>query len=103
MSEAPSSAEAGPRARVQLYVAGDAPNSVAAIANLIAALARHPAHDIKFEIIDVLVDPERGLADNVLVTPMLVRMEPLPERRILGTLRDASLLLAVLGLPAGDG
>ena len=42
------------------------------------------------------------LRDGVLVTPMLIRCAPLPERRILGNLRDRALLLAVLGRGARE-
>ena len=50
------------------------------------------------EIIDILTDPERGLQDGIIVTPMLIRIEPAPERRVLGSLHDRLQLLAVLGL-----
>lgn len=91
-----------PATRITLYVANDGPNSVAAIANLKAALVGHPRHDVVVEIVDVVTDPERGLRDGVLVTPMLVRNAPLPERRILGSLHNSQLLLDVLGFEAGD-
>jgi len=87
--------------RLRLYVADDAPNSLTAIANLRAALAQRPAGPVELEIIDVVDDPARGLRDGILVTPMLVRLAPVPERRILGNLRDRALLLEVLGAPDG--
>jgi circadian clock protein KaiB len=89
--------------RVRLYVAGDAPNSLAAVANLRAAVAEFPKHSVDIELIDVLSDPERGLRDGILVTPMLVRSEPLPERRVLGNLRDRGVLLGALGLDKAAG
>jgi circadian clock protein KaiB len=84
--------------RLRLYVAGDAPNSIAALANLRAVLADCTNGWADVEIIDILTDPERGLHDGVFVTPMLVKVEPLPERRVLGSLCDRRFLLAVLGL-----
>jgi circadian clock protein KaiB len=83
---------------VRLYIAGEGPNSVAAIANLRLALARCDEHLVEVETIDVLRDPARALRDGVLVTPMLVRVAPVPERRILGNLRDRDTLLGVLGI-----
>jgi len=71
------------------------------MSNLKAALAQYPGHQVVVQIVDVVTDPARGLRDGVLVTPMLVRIAPLPERRILGNLHDGSLLLTVLGLVAG--
>lgn len=81
---------------VRLYVAGDSPNSARAIANLHAALAELLLEVDGVEIVDVLRVPERGLRDGVLVTPMLVRVSPIPERRILGNLSDKALLHGVL-------
>jgi circadian clock protein KaiB len=88
--------------RVRLYVAGDAPNSLAALANLRAALAEFPKHSADVELIDVLSDPDRALRDGVLVTPMLVKFEPPPERRVLGNLRDRGVLLGALGLDEAE-
>ena len=85
--------------RLRLYVADDGPNSTAAIANLDAALAGAAPGTVELEIIDVVHDPERGLRDGILVTPMLVKTAPGPERRILGNLKDRARLLAMLELP----
>jgi circadian clock protein KaiB len=60
-------------------VAGESPNSVRALANLRRVLQDHPEHQVALEVIDVVRDPERGVRDGVLVTPMLVKFEPLPE------------------------
>ncbi len=84
--------------RLRLYVAGDSPNSVTALANLHSVLRAHPDRQIKLEVIDVVREPEGGVRDGVLVTPMLVKVEPLPERRVLGNLRDRAVLLGALGL-----
>jgi len=41
--------------------------------------------------------------DGVLVTPMLVKIEPQRARRVLGRLRDRRLRLAALGLDEAPG
>lgn len=87
--------------RLRLYVAGDAPNSLTALANLRAALAAVPADRIELEIIDLLQQPERGLADDVIMTPMLVRHGPQPERRMLGNLSATGALRGVLVIDDG--
>jgi circadian clock protein KaiB len=86
------------RLRMRLYVAGESPNSIAARANLRAALQQYPERHVDLEVIDVLRNPERGLQDQVLVTPMLVKVEPLPARRVLGNLSSRAALLSALGL-----
>jgi circadian clock protein KaiB len=98
LKPAPRVYDIAPRLRVRLYIAGESPNSVAARANLRAALQPYPEHQVELEIIDVLSDPERGVQDKVLVTPMLVKVEPLPARRLLGNLSSRAALLGVLGL-----
>jgi circadian clock protein KaiB len=95
--------KAGETIRVRLYLAGASPNSTTAAQNMRAVLAQFAEHCIDLEIIDVLVDPERGLDDGILVTPMLVKLDPPPERRLLGSLRDRRALLEVLGLSAKEG
>ena len=93
-----------PSLRLRLYVAGDSPNSARAVDNLRAALAELARAPDEVEIIDVLRAPERGLRDGVLVTPMLLRVSPSPERRILGNLSDRAVLLGVLSTTRGlDG
>jgi circadian clock protein KaiB len=90
-----------PPIEVRLYIA-EGPNSQAALANLKTALAEHSSYEVILEIVDVMKDPDRGLRDGVLVTPMLVKTAPPPERRVLGSLVNRRILLAALGLPAGD-
>jgi circadian clock protein KaiB len=86
---------------VRLYVAGESPNSVVALANLRVALGQRADPQPDLEVIDVLRDPERGLRDGITATPMLVKVAPLPERRVLGSLRDRGILLNALGLDEG--
>ena len=50
------------------------------------------------EVIDVLKHPEIGLRENVLVTPTMIKVEPLPVRRVIGNLKDSAALIAVRGL-----
>lgn len=84
--------------RLCLYVAGDLPNSVAAERNLRRLLASCPSVRADLQVCDVLVEPERGLAAKVLATPTLVKSAPSPEVRVMGDLRDLTLLRSLLGL-----
>jgi circadian clock protein KaiB len=89
------------RYRFRLYVVGDAPNSMRAIANLKALCREHLAGDHDIEIIDVLLDGKRAIADRVFMTPTLVTLAPLTPRRIVGTLSQTDAVLQILGLPDG--
>jgi circadian clock protein KaiB len=86
--------------RLRVYVAGSAPNSVVALDRLRALLARHPSIEAQLEIVDVLEQPEIALRDQILLTPTTVKLEPLPECRIIGSLSDSDGLASVLGLAA---
>lgn len=82
----------------RLYVAGDAPNSVQAIANLKALCREHLPERHTIEIVDVVQQPERALTDDVLLTPTLVKLSPAPVRRIIGNLSQTQVVLNALEL-----
>ncbi|GAC1633702.1 MAG: hypothetical protein NVS9B10_29240 [Nevskia sp.] len=90
-----------PHFRFALYVAGDAPNSGLALANLMAFCRAHLADRHEIEIVDVFEHPKRALAQGVFLTPTLHKLEPLPDRRIVGTLTQTQTLLQALGLATG--
>jgi circadian clock protein KaiB len=83
--------------KFRLYVAGDSPNSLQAVTNLHAFCREHLPARHEIELVDVLQEPRRALADNILLTPMLVKLAPAPERRIIGNLSRREVLLTTLG------
>ena len=83
---------------LRLYVAGDAPNSCEARENLRMVLETLPPELYHLEEIDFLRDPLRAMGDGVVVTPTLVKLTPPPAQKIIGTLREAVRVRAVLGL-----
>lgn len=89
-----------PYLKLRLYVAGDAPNSAQAIANLEALCRAHVQDRHEIEIVDVLREPGRALADGIFMTPTLVRLGPKPVLKIIGTLSLAQPILHALGLDA---
>lgn len=86
----------------RLYIAGDAPNSLQAIANLTQLCKTHlpDRHDI--EVVDVLLDPKRALTESIFLTPTLVTDSPYPGHRIVGTLSNTEPILQILGLGAAE-
>jgi len=87
-----------PRYKFRLYVAGETQNSARASANLTAFCAAHLPHRHEIEIVDVLRQPKRAMADSVFMTPTLIKLAPTPDRRLVGTLSETKLLLETLGL-----
>jgi circadian clock protein KaiB len=82
---------------LRLYVAGHAPNSIRAVANVKALCAEHYHDACVLEIVDLLEEPLRALADEIIVTPTLLRVRPLPVRRVIGSLSDTGQVLLALG------
>jgi circadian clock protein KaiB len=80
---------------LRLYIAGQAPNSVRAIANCRAICAEHFATGHELEIVDLLEHPKRALADGIIVTPTLLKLSPLPVR-VIGNLSDTNQVLLAL-------
>lgn len=84
--------------RLRLYVAGNAPNSFRALLNLKQICQEYlPEDGFELEVVDLLTEPLRGLADNILVTPTLVKLSS-PRVSIVGDLGDREGVLQALGL-----
>ena len=83
--------------QLRLYVAGNAPNSLSAIANAKAICNEHFASKHELEIVDLLEHPKRALADRIIVTPTLLKLLPLPVQRVIGNLNDTNQVLMLLG------
>ena len=82
--------------KLRLYIAGHAAKSLNALASLTALCTEHFSSAHEIEIVDMLDHPQRALADGVLVTPTLIRLQPLPVKRIVGSLSDPSQLHRIL-------
>ena len=83
---------------LRLYIAGGAPNSLQAIANLESICAEYLKDGHRLEIVDVLEEPRRAIADGVLVTPSLTKLSPIPVAQVIGNLSDRPRVLHALGL-----
>jgi circadian clock protein KaiB len=84
--------------RFRLFVVGGTQNTAQAVANLNAICRAHLPDRHNVEVVDVLREPKRALADGILMTPTLVRLAPSPVERIIGTLSQTQTVLRALGL-----
>lgn len=85
----------------RLYVAGNAPNSQKAVLNLRAFCNSFLPDRYEIEIVDLFADPQRALADKVLLTPTLAFTFDGATRRIVGDLSDMSILIDIIDGGAG--
>lgn len=81
---------------LRIYVAGNAPNSLRAVANVKSICNEHFAARYDLEIVDMLKHPNRAFADGVIVTPTLLKLLPLPTMRLIGSLSDSAQVLMAL-------
>jgi circadian clock protein KaiB len=84
----------------ELFVAGDAPNSAQALTNLRALCQAWIPRRYVIEVVDVFQNPGRAMAEGIFMTPTLLRLGPLPKRRIVGTLSHSGNVIDALGLVA---
>ncbi len=89
--------------RLRLYVAGQTPKSIAALANLTRLCEGHLAGLYRIEVIDLVKQPHLARRDDIVVLPTLVRQLPPPIRKIIGDLsNEERVLVALEMLPHDD-
>jgi circadian clock protein KaiB len=81
---------------LRLYIAGQSPRSLRAFVNLKALCDEHLPGRYEIEVIDLVEDPARAGADDILAIPTLVRRLPAPLRKIIGDLSNTERVLVGL-------
>ena len=81
---------------LRLYVAGQTPKSMAAIANIRKLCDQYLPGRCTVDIIDLTKDPALAQRHQILAVPTLIRELPEPIRRIIGDLSNTQRVL--LGL-----
>ncbi|WP_240737143.1 circadian clock protein KaiB [Hymenobacter metallicola] len=88
---------------LRLYVAGQTPKSVTALANLKKYCEQYLKGRYALEVIDLLKDPQLAEGDQILAIPTLVRKVPEPIRKIIGDLSNEERVLVGLDIrPRGS-
>lgn len=83
---------------VKLYVTGQTPRSLQAIANLRRICEEELGGQYEMVVIDVLERPQLAEDEKILATPTVVKELPHPIRRIIGDLSDSERVLVGLDL-----
>ena len=90
------------RYRLRLYITGATPNSARAIINLKEFCESYLKDNYELDIIDVYQQPLVAKADQVIAIPMLVKLSPLPARRLIGDMSDKEKIFRGLSLTANE-
>lgn len=85
--------------RLRLFVTGATPRSTRAIANARRILDSYLPGRYELEVIDIFQQPDAVESLLVIAAPTLVKMLPLPLKRLIGDLSDEAKVLLGLGLP----
>jgi circadian clock protein KaiB len=83
---------------LRLYITGATPNSVRALTNIKAICEAHLPGRYFLEIIDVYQQADLAEKEQLVALPLLIKKQPLPEKRLIGDLSDTEKVLKGLGL-----
>jgi circadian clock protein KaiB len=83
---------------LRLYVAGQTPKSIAAIANLRKLCDQYLTGRYSIDIVDLMRDPDLAQPHQIVAVPTLVRELPEPIRRIIGDLSNTQRVLVGLDI-----
>ena len=87
---------------MRLYVAGQTPNSIRALANLKVLCEKHLKGRYRIEVIDLMENPQLARGDQIIAVPTLIRKLPQPVRKIIGDLSDSVRVLVGLDVRKED-
>jgi circadian clock protein KaiB len=82
---------------LRLFVAGHSPGIERTLESLHDLLEQYLSQPYTLKVIDVVSHPEQAETNQVTATPTLVKVWPLPIRRIVGDLDNVDKILQMLG------
>ncbi|MFZ0523810.1 MAG: circadian clock KaiB family protein [Candidatus Acidiferrales bacterium] len=83
---------------LRLYIAGQTPNSIAAVTNLKRICEDRLQGKYRIEVVDLLEKPQLAKGDQIIAIPTLVRRLPPPVKKIIGSLSKTESVVVGLDL-----
>ena len=83
---------------LQLYVSGMSVKSMEAIENVKRLCNEHLKDSFDLEIIDLYKNPDVAMQQQIVFSPSLVKLLPLPKKTLIGTFSDTQKVIRVLGI-----
>ena len=84
--------------RLQLYVAGNTERSLRTVRNIRRICDDRLADGYTLEVFDLYQQPELASRVQLSAAPTLIKLLPLPVRRLVGDMADSDKVLSSLGL-----
>ena len=78
---------------LRLFITGATPNSVRALSNIREICENHLKGRYTLEIIDVYQQADIAEKEQLIALPLLIRKNPLPEKRLIGDMSDVEKVL----------
>lgn len=88
---------------MRLYIAGKNATAQRAIDRLDKIRDEYLSSDCSLDVIDLLDNPEMAAEDQIFAVPTLVRLQPLPIRKIIGDLSNIDKVLSGLDIKPPSG
>jgi circadian clock protein KaiB len=82
-----------PEYELRLFVSGLTPRSQRAIDNLQNICERYLAGRHRIEVVDLYQSPGAARDEQIIATPTLLKIQPLPPRRVIGDLSQVEKVL----------
>lgn len=83
---------------LKLYVAGKSPKSIEAFSNLKKICEEHLLGKYIIEVIDLKENPSLAKEHSICVLPTLIKVLPLPIKKIIGILSNTEKVLVALDI-----
>jgi circadian clock protein KaiB len=83
---------------LRLFVSGVTPRSQRAIDNLQNICERYLAGRHRIEVVDLYQSPGRAHDEQIIAIPTLLKLKPLPPRRVIGDLSQVDKVLHCLDI-----
>ena len=83
---------------LRLYVAGQTPRSLRAVANMQRICAETLHGSFRLEVIDLYQQPQLAEGQQIVAVPALIKRLPTPLRMVIGDMSDVDRVLVGLDL-----
>jgi len=87
---------------LKLYITGATHHSMRAVKNMKGICEEFLDNSYELDIIDVYQQPNLAKEQQIIAAPTLIKIQPLPVRRIVGDMSDTEKILTILSIKADD-
>ncbi len=87
-----------PKHQLRLFIAGQTPRSINAVSNVTQLCESHLHGAYSLQVVDIYRQPKIAKAEQVIAVPTLIKYEPPPLRRLIGSMANVPLMSRQLDL-----